>query len=93
MVYLITYDLKQKGQDYPELYKAIKEFDEYVHPMEYVWLISTDKTSKDIINSLSNVIDDNDLIFVTEISYQTCASNMDEINTNWIKGKASKLWD
>lgn len=40
-IYLITYDLKQIGQNYSELYNSIKSLGDWRHPMESVWFVAT----------------------------------------------------
>lgn len=38
-IFLITYDLKEPGQDYSELYEAIKGLGDWQHPLESMWLV------------------------------------------------------
>lgn len=68
-LYLITYDLKKPGQNYSELYEAIKSLGDWQHPLESSWLVRVnDKIrAQDIYNRLRPKIDDNDRIFITEI--------------------------
>lgn len=69
MIYLITYDLRQPGRDYTSLYDAIKELGENNHPLESVWLVKNNQLDvTDIVNHLKKKMDDNDLLFVVDIT-------------------------
>ena len=65
--YSITYDLKAPGRNYESLYEAIKETGKWWHYLESTWLIITDKTSRQIWDSLAPTIDKNDLLLIIEI--------------------------
>lgn len=67
--YVISYDLKQQGQDYTSLYEAIKSFEDWKHPLESMWLIRTQKTADQISDILRREgrMDANDLLFVSKI--------------------------
>lgn len=70
-VYLITYDLRKPGQDYSALYEAIKQLGDWQHPMESVWAVKTSFfTENDIYSQLRKMIDDNDYLFIVEITRQ-----------------------
>lgn len=67
---LITYDLKRPGQDYSGLYEEIKNSGEWYHPLESTWVIRvsnyTDPTQ--LYARLRPKIDDNDFIFIVDIT-------------------------
>lgn len=65
--YLITYDLNKQGQDYANLINAIQNYNN-IHVMYSVWFIKSNKTATEINNELLNYIDENDRIFVSEIT-------------------------
>ncbi|GAB1444369.1 hypothetical protein MASR2M39_32270 [Ignavibacteriales bacterium] len=67
MNYLITYDLNKPGQNYNELYAAIRSYRNY-HPLESVWFIKSNATATAIFNALHPHIDKNDTLFVCEIT-------------------------
>lgn len=65
--FIIDYDLNQEGQNYPKLISAIKEFN-YHELCKSSWVIKSDLTCKEIREKLKQYIDDNDKLFVAEIS-------------------------
>ena len=70
MVYLISYDLNKTGQDYKVLYDTIKNLGNniWMHPLDSTWLIKSNLTAKQIYDKLKPIIDDNDLLFISEIT-------------------------
>lgn len=66
--YLISYDLRTPGQDYTKLYDAIKDFDEWQHPLESTWFIKTEiMKANDIFNKIKPLIDENDLLLIIKV--------------------------
>lgn len=50
MIVLITYDLKQPGRNYTDLYEAIKSLGDWQHPLESTWFVYVpDNTNLDDI--------------------------------------------
>lgn len=78
--YIITYDLNKEWQDYPSLINAIKQY-KYINWMKSVWFIKTDSTATEINTNLTKYIDNNDRLFISEIT-----SNM-----NWWIDKS--IWN
>lgn len=70
-IFLITYDLKQIGQNYSGLYNTIKELGDWRHPMESVWFVAINShliNSTDIYEKLRMTVDKNDSIFVVNVT-------------------------
>lgn len=68
-IYSISYDLRQPGRNYADLYEAIKKIDSnYQHPLESNWFVRTFESANDIYKKLRPYIDDNDFLFVIEIN-------------------------
>ena len=42
MIVLITYDLKQPGRNYSDLYETIKSLGDWQHPLESTWFVYMD---------------------------------------------------
>jgi hypothetical protein len=80
--YLVTYDLI-KRKDYPELIKALESYGNYWHCLGSVWIIKTDKTSKDIYNHLSPHIDNDDKLIVILLQREA----------NWTNSFSNKCQD
>lgn len=68
MVYLITYDLNKKGQNYEKLYESIKSLGSCAHYLDSTWFVDTYRTSNDIRDILRNVMDSNDSLFVSKVT-------------------------
>lgn len=68
--YIITYDLKNTDKNYSGLFKLIKDVsdDVWMHYLESVWIITSIKTADEIFDKLKTAIDENDYIFITEIT-------------------------
>ncbi|MEZ2774943.1 hypothetical protein ACBP83_14150 [Acinetobacter pseudolwoffii] len=67
-VYSISYDLMKSGQKYDDLIKEIKSFADCCHVMDSYWLISTVLSAEQVRERLRKHTDDNDLIFVIQVS-------------------------
>ena len=69
MLYLISYDLKDPGQNYQKLQSAIKGLGiSWCHLLESTWVINTAFDARYITNYLRRNMDTNDFLFVVEIS-------------------------
>lgn len=66
--YLITYDLI-KRKNYPELFKALEEFD-YWHCLGSVWIVKSELNSTEIRNLLQAHIDSDDKLIVVKLTGQ-----------------------
>ncbi len=65
MVVLITYDLNKPGQDYSDLYDAIKNISiTWCHCFTSVWLVDTNFSTQQIYTELKGRIDKNDQLFI-----------------------------
>ncbi|CAL83934.1 hypothetical protein FDF29_09725 [Clostridium botulinum] len=70
MVYNISYDLHNPGQKYKKLHELIVEVsnNRWAHILNSTYVIQSYKNANEIYNYLSNAIDENDLIFICEIT-------------------------
>ncbi|MFJ5356496.1 CRISPR-associated protein Cas2 [Pectobacterium sp. CHL-2024] len=67
--FIICYDLHEKNtENYNKLREKIKSFGKWARVVESTWIITSDKTAKEIRDSLSEVISEDDRIFVTKSS-------------------------
>lgn len=84
--YLISYDLTkpESSPEYTQLIQMIKTANFWTKPMKSFWLIKTDLTSLDIIKQLKSVTDENDKIYVTEVTKNWTSSNLAEKTVNWL---------
>lgn len=66
--YIISYDLKNPGQKYKDVFEVIKQFGACIKILDSVWLVRTSLTPNEMVDKIHNAADNNDHIFVTEIS-------------------------
>ncbi|ENZ0175286.1 hypothetical protein ACF958_004121, partial [Providencia rettgeri] len=65
--YLISYDLI-KNKDYEKIYDAIKSFGTWARVTESVWVITSDLSSTEIRDNLSEHMDSDDRLLVLKSS-------------------------
>jgi hypothetical protein len=85
MQYLVTYDLNKPLQNYTRLYSAIKALGSWIHALQNVWFVDTTYNAGQIRDSLKNVVDGNDKIFVTKTS-GWASYNMSN-QGDWLNGR------
>lgn len=86
MIVLITYDLKQPDRDYTSLYDSIKQCgSRWWHYLGSVWIVRTDLTPAQCYERLRPNIDDNDYLFVVDISRQQRQGWLPTDAWEWIK--------
>jgi len=82
---LISYDLRRPGQDYPELFAAIKSIGTWCHPLESTWIVRTTLSSADVRTRLSNHVDANDKVLVTALAGDWASSGLDKQSNDWLR--------
>ena len=83
---LISYDLRRPGQDYPELFAAIKSNGvTWWHCLESVWIVKTNLTSAQIRDRLQPHIDVNDKVLVAALSGQSGTLGLDKNCNDWLR--------
>ena len=85
-IFLITYDLKEPGQDYSELYEAIKGLGDRQHPLESMWMVKVNDFvgAQNVYNSLRPQIDENDLLFIVDITDRNCQGWLSKTVWTWL---------
>ena len=70
MVYNISYDLHSPEQKYNKFKDLIIELSngQYCHALNSTYVISSDKTAKEIHDFLSKTLDDNDHILIMQVT-------------------------
>lgn len=85
MMYLINYDLKNPGQNYDDLIKAIKGYGSWAKIARSCWAIKSTKTAVQIREDLKQHIDSSDVLFVCK--FEDWASyNLDKEVADWLNG-------
>lgn len=85
--FLITYDLKRPGQSYSELYEAIKNLGDWQHPLESTWMVKVSNFTfaQSIYEALRPQIDENDLLFIVDITNQNYQGWLSKTVWTWLK--------
>ena len=68
MLYMISYDLNKPGQNYSDLYKAIKKCGVWWHHLDSTWLVDSKFTVDEITNHLLKFMDKNDFLLVFHLA-------------------------
>lgn len=85
MILIISYDLKQPGRNYDDLYDAIKSAPGYISAMDSLWFISTTESVETWSERLLKVMDNNDYLFVVDITGQSRQGWMSKSVWEWLK--------
>lgn len=73
--HLISYDLigGEDADSYEDVIKYIKSFPSYAKALYSQWIVKSSKTAKDIRDELNNIIDDDDVVLVVDITNSASA--------------------
>ena len=85
MILSISYDLKKPGRNYDDLYETIKSAPSWAHAMDSLWFISTGESVETWSNRLREVMDQNDWLFVVDITGQSCNGWMKKEIWEWLE--------
>lgn len=86
MIILVTYDLKQPDRNYDALYTAIKQSGTvWWHYLESVWLIRTEMTPEQCFDRIHPNMDENDSLFIVDISHKPHQGWLPKDAWEWIK--------
>ncbi|MCF9046592.1 hypothetical protein [Acinetobacter nectaris] len=87
-VYQINYNLR-KQSNYDELYKKIKSYSNWCHPLNSCWIITSNKTALEIQNDLTTILDHDDSLLITRLQNEAAWCNLDfhgsKVKTDWLK--------
>jgi hypothetical protein len=86
--YLITYDLNRPGQNYNELYDAIKKVavgSSWWHCLDSNWIINSNADSVTVRNSLTPHIDANDSLLVARLSGGAAWTGFNTECSDWLR--------
>ena len=82
---LISYDLRIPGKDYANIWEHLRSYGNWAKPLESVWLIKTSYNAEQVRNSAISHIDQNDKIFVVDVTSRACAwKNLAAEVVKWI---------
>ena len=83
---LISYDLRRPGQNYPDLFAAIKSIDATCwHCLESVWIVKTGLTSAQVRDRLRSHVDANDKVLVASLGGDWGTHGLDKSCNDWLR--------
>jgi len=82
--YLIGYDLNRPGQNYPELFDAIKSFGAWWHHLDSTWIVKSNSTAMAICKSLMQHIDQGDELLVVGLTGESAWVGFNEKGSDWL---------
>ena len=82
--YLISYDLRQPGRNYDQLYEQIKSYGTWAHINESLWAVVTTKSAVQIRDHLAKYLDSNDRLFVVKSGVEAAWRNA-MCKNEWLK--------
>ncbi len=90
--FIITYDLRQPERNYSALYESIKNVageGNWQHPLESVWVVSIQETfsANDVYNVVRKELDNNDSLFIVEITAKDRQGWLAKSFWEWMKNK------
>lgn len=88
--YLVGYDLNAPGKNYEPLLKALREqFTNWWHHLDSTWIIKTDLSAMQILNTLTPHIDANDELLVVRLQSEWASIGFNDEGTTWLKTNMS----
>lgn len=85
--YIISYDLKNPGQNYQNLVKEIHSYSAWARLGGSTYVITTNDNVVTVRNNLLKVLDDNDKLFVGVINAPAAWFGLGEDVSDWLKNK------
>lgn len=82
---LIGYDLSRPGQEYSDLYEAIKSYETWWHQLDSTWIIESSQTTEQIRNHLKQYVDSNDKLLVVALTGEGAWTGFNQKGTQWLK--------
>lgn len=85
--YMIGYDLIKPGQDYSDLFEAIKQLAQtWWHCLDSTWIVKTTLTVAQVRDQLQRHIDANDRLLVAELTgVLAWTGSFTEECSNWLR--------
>lgn len=90
MIYIITYDLSEPGQNFENLVEKIKESGSWAKLGGSAYLVDSAKSAVELRDECKKFIDSNDKLYVGQVEAPAAWSGMPQDVSNWIKDKLKK---
>lgn len=89
-IYQIDYDLR-KQRNYDELYKRIKSYGTWCHPLESTWFVKTNQTAAQVRDYLLSALDNDDGLIVTLLAGEGAWFGVKGEASAWLKSELDRL--
>lgn len=89
-VLIVTYDLKQQGQNYTCIVKKLEAYPSHWHMQGSVWLLATTDSAKQVRDSLVTCLDSNDNLFVGRLQGEAAWHGFSDKAGAWLKDVLNK---
>jgi hypothetical protein len=83
--YMIGYDLNRPGQNYANLFEAIKKIGDWWHCLDSTWIVKSSSSAVQIRDYLQSHIDKSDELIIVELSGVAAWTGFDETCSAWLK--------
>lgn len=82
----VSYDLNSPGRDYEPLYKKLKAYSGWAHPMDSMWVVYTAAAdaAQTVASDLLTVMDKNDTLFTSVVHPGEYAGWLTDTYWNWL---------
>jgi len=82
-IYLVTYDLHIKGQNYSDLLLKIKESMKWARLSESSYAVGSEKTPQQLYDYLKTSLDSNDQLYIITLMKPYKGCGIEEVN-DWL---------
>lgn len=89
-LYMICYDLNSPGQDYSELYDAIKSYGTWWHHLDSTWIVKTNDSAAEIREYLGSFLDSNDELLIVRFGDSWAGKGLAKKAYDWLHNNAYK---
>ena len=88
-LFLVSYDLKAPSRDYESLYTTLKTATSWWHYLESTWILYTSESLSSWNDKLHAVMDDNDNLFIVDITGQSRNGWLSKKAWEWLRTHGS----
>ena len=83
-VFCVSYDLNKPGKDYKDLYAELQKFNNWCHPLDSTWFVSTTLSAVQVHDQLKRVMDSSDGLIVVSAGTPAAWSGLDTKVSSWL---------
>ncbi len=83
--YIVTYDLKNPGQNYEALIKIIHSYSAWARLGDSAYVITSKLNAASVRDKLIKVLDNNDKLFVGKVNAPAAWYGLSEEVSDWLK--------